>query len=352
MKLGFGLMRLPLTDDDRTHIDIEQVKKMADSFIRAGGTYFDTAYPYHNGKSEEAFKEAVVKRYNRSKYLIADKMPLFFVKSAQDLPKFFDEQINRCGVEYFDYYLLHCLDKENYAIAENTGAFEYVAKKKAEGKIKRVGFSFHDSPELLDEILTKHPEMEFVQLQINYLDWEDKEIASKRCYETARKHNKPIIVMEPIKGGKLANLPSGAVAEINGASPAAFALNFAASLDGVFMVLSGMSDIKQLDENVKLFGTLDTFGKNEYETAKKLAYIIRKSLQIPCTACEYCVPECPKKIQIPQMFSMYNEKDYSEYNALNSKASDCVKCGACEKMCPQHIEIRTYLEKIAKKKGE
>lgn len=349
MKLGFGLMRLPLTDDDRTNIDIEQVKKMADNFIRAGGTYFDTAYPYHNGKSEEAFKEAVVKRYERSAYLIADKMPLFFVKSAEDLPKFFDEQIERCGVEYFDYYLLHCLDKENYAIAKNTGAFEYVSAKKAEGKIKHVGFSFHDTPELLDEILTKHPEMEFVQLQINYLDWEDKEVASRRCYEVARKHGKPIIVMEPIKGGKLANLPEKAKKEMGECSPAAFALTFAASLDGVFMVLSGMSDTKQLDENAKLFGSLKPFVKGDYEKAERMADIIRRSLQIPCTSCEYCVTECPKGIQIPKLFSMYNEKDYSEYGALDKKASDCVKCGACEKMCPQHIDIRTYLEKIAKK---
>ncbi len=349
MKLGFGLMRLPIINDDRENIDLEQFGIMAKSFMESGGTYFDTAYPYHNGKSEEAFREVIAKNYKRESYLLADKMPLFFVKGSDDLPRFFDEQIKRCGVEYFDYYLLHCLDKENYAIAENTNAFEFVMSKKAEGKIKRVGFSFHDSPELLDEILTKHPETEFVQLQINYLDWEDKEVASRRCYEVARKHAKPIIVMEPVKGGKLVNLPEKAKKELVGISPAAFALSFAASLDGVFLVLSGMSDITQLNENTKLFGDLKPFCKDDYEKAEKLAYIIRKSLQIPCTSCEYCVPKCPQEIQIPKLFSMYNEKDYSKYGAFDKKASDCIKCGACEKMCPQHIDIRSYLEKIARK---
>ncbi len=351
MKLGFGLMRLPIIGEDRANIDIERFKTMADDFIRGGGTYFDTAYPYHNGKSEEAFREAVVNRYERSTYLIANKMPMFFVKSADDLPKFFDEQIRRTGVEYFDYYLLHCLDTENYAMAKSTGAFEYVLAKKAEGKVRHVGFSFHDSPELLDEILTEHPETEFVQLQINYLDWEDKEVASRRCYEVARKHNKPVIVMEPIKGGKLVNIPEAVQSEIGSLSPAAYALSFAANLEGVMTVLSGMSTENQLDENLKLFSTLPKFEKADYEKAQELALIIRKSQQIPCTACEYCVSECPIGIKIPDIFSMYNDGDYDGYDELDKKSSDCIKCGRCEKMCPQHIEIRSYLEKIAKKKG-
>lgn len=349
MKLGFGLMRLPVIGEDRANIDIERFKTMADDFIRGGGTYFDTAYPYHNGKSEEAFREAVVKRYERSTYLIANKMPMFFVKSADDLPKFFDEQIRRTGVEYFDYYLLHCLDTENYAIAKSTGAFEYVLAKKAEGKVRHVGFSFHDSPELLDEILTEHPETEFVQLQINYLDWEDKEVASRRCYEVARKHNKPVIVMEPVKGGKLVNIPEAAQSEIGSLSPAAYALSFTASLEGVMTVLSGMSDEAQMKENIELFSSLKPFSSDELEKAQRVAAIVRKSLRIPCTSCEYCVSECPEKIEIPKLFSMYNEKDYSEYKALEKSASDCIKCGRCEKMCPQHIEIRSYLEKIAKR---
>lgn len=351
MKLGFGLMRLPIIGEDRANIDIERFKNMVDAFIKGGGTYFDTAYPYHSGKSEEAFREAVVKRYDRSAYTVADKLPMFFVKSADDLSKFFDEEIRRCGVEFFDYYLLHCLDEDTYPVALETGAFEFVAQKKAEGKIKHLGFSFHGSPKLLEEILTKHTEMEFVQLQINYLDWEDKEVASRRCYEIARRHNKPIIVMEPIKGGKLVNIPKEASEQMGALSPAAYALSFAANLEGVFTVLSGMSTEDQLDENLKLFSALPKFEKADYEKAQELALIIRKSQQIPCTACEYCVSECPIGIKIPDIFSMYNDGDYDGYDELDKKSSDCIKCGACEKMCPQHIEIRSYLEKIAKKKG-
>lgn len=349
MKLGFGAMRLPIIGEDRANIDIEKFKEMADSFIKSGGIYFDTAYPYHNGKSEEAVREIVVKRYERNTYLLADKMPMFFVKSTEDLPKFFDEQIKRTGVEYFDYYLLHCLDKENYEIAKKTNAFEYVQAKKAEGKIKRIGFSFHDTPELLDEILTEHPEMEFVQLQINYLDWEDKQVASRRCYEVARKHGKPIIVMEPVKGGSLASIPDEAKSKIGALSPAAYALSFAASLDGVITVLSGMSSIEQMNENTELFSDFTPFGKEDFEKSREIAYIVKKSREIPCTSCEYCVSECPHGIHIPKLFAMYNDNDYSEYKALDKNASDCIKCGTCEKMCPQHIDIRTFLEKIAKK---
>lgn len=347
MKLGFGLMRLPLSEDK--NIDMEHFKSMVDAFIKNGGTYFDTAYPYHNQKSEGAFKLAVADRYPRNSYTIANKMPMFFVKEKDDLSKFFSEQIQRCGVEYFDYYLLHCLDKDNYAMAEKTDAFQFILNKKKEGKVKKIGFSFHDNAELLDKILTEHPETEFVQLQINYLDWEDNEIQSKLCYEVARKHKKDIIIMEPIKGGSLVNIPDNALQKLGSLSPVDFAFNFTASLEGVIFILSGMSNDEQMSKNISLFKNLKPFDKAQFDLSLEIAQIIRKSLEIPCTSCQYCVSVCKAKIEIPKIFQMHNKKDYTDYKALENNAADCLKCGECEKLCPQHIEIRNILEKIAKK---
>ena len=364
MKLGFGLMRLPMSDENT--IDIEQVKKMADAFIAAGGTYFDTAYPYHGGKSETAFREAVVKRYPRESFTVTDKLPMFSIKKAEEMQPIFDEQLARCGVEYFDYYWLHALGNDTYNLSEKIGAFDFIAKKKAEGKVKHIGFSFHDSAEVLDKILTNHPEMEFVQLQINYLDLEDGGVQSRKCYETAVRHGKPVIVMEPVKGGALANVPTEAEELMRSyekdMSPASWAVRFAASYENVMMVLSGMSSMAQMEDNLGYMKDFKPLTDAEKEMILKCGDIIRNSISIKCTACKYCVEGCPKKIAIPDYFKIYNDlkrygrnqesKAKSDYAALVSehgKASDCIKCGKCEEHCPQHLTIREYLTNIASK---
>ena len=363
-KLGFGLMRLPVFDGNSKAIDIETVKKMADRFMENGFTYFDTAAPYHNGMSENAFKEAVAERYPRDSYTITDKLSLFMINSAEEIPSFFERQLTNLGVDYLDYYLLHSLNRNTFEKAEKFGAFEFAFRKKNEGKIKHVGFSFHDSPEVLDKILTAHPEVEFVQLQINYLDWEDKNIQSRRCYETAVKHGKKILVMEPVKGGALANIPKAAVDLLKSVRPdisvASWAIRFAASLENVYMVLSGMSNIAQVDDNLSFMKDFSPLSDKEKETVMQAADIIRNSIAVPCTSCRYCVDGCPQKIAIPDYFGVYNEfkrfegsrlwnakNDYKNISKNNGKASDCIKCGLCEKRCPQNISIRKYLEEIA-----
>lgn len=369
-KLGFGLMRLPVIDKDQNKIDIEKVKDMADDFISAGGTYFDTAYVYHNGYSETAFKEAVVKRYPRESFTIADKLPMFIIKTADEMPVIFDKQLERCGVDYFDYYLLHSLGKISYETTTKIKAFEFVMQKKAEGKIKHVGFSFHDSPELLDKILCEHPETEFVQLQINYLDWEDASIRSKECYEVAVKHKKPVIVMEPVKGGALADVPETAAELFKNYSPecsvASWAIRYTASLENVMTVLSGMSTKEQMQDNLSYMKNFQPLNPEELSIISNAADIIKASISIPCTECRYCIAdaECPSNIAIPDYFAIYNnlkrfedsQKDvaYTYYENLNQtygKASECIKCGKCEKHCPQHLPIRKYLEHVAVELG-
>jgi len=341
--LGFGLMRLPQTNaSDAGSIDIKALCRMADAFLEKGFTYFDTSYVYHNGKSENAFKEAVAKRHPREAYLIADKLPMFSITEAKQMLPIFEEELNRCGVEYFDYFLLHALGRDTFRISEKIGAFEFIAKKKAEGKIKNIGFSFHDKANVLDEILTKHPEMEFVQLQINYLDWEDSGIESRKCFEVATKHKKPIIVMEPVKGGTLANIPKEAEEIFKAHNPkmsaASWAIRYAASLENVIMVLSGMSNDAQLADNINYMLDFKPLSKKEFEIINSVTQIIKTGIAIPCTACRYCVEVCPQKIPIPELLL----KSPPE----GGKASDCISCGNCEEHCPQHLPIRRYLEKI------
>ena len=254
-KLGFGCMRLPITDqNNQISVDFQQFCDMVDSFIEQGFTYFDTAYMYHDFKSEEFVREALVKRHSRDSFTLATKMPTMFLKKEEDLERIFNEQLEKCGVEYFDYYLLHNLNAINYPIAEKFDAFDFIMKKKAEGKIKHIGFSYHDNAELLEEILTKHPEVDFVQLQINYLDWNSEGIQSGKCYNVATKHNKPVVVMEPIKGGTLINIPDEAKTLLTETDPnlsiASWAVRFAASLDNVMVVLSGMSNFEQLKDKL------------------------------------------------------------------------------------------------------
>lgn len=363
-KLGFGLMRLPLTDrEDPTSIDYDMLFLMVDRFLERGFTYFDTAYPYHSGFSQVAFKKAVVERYPREAFLIANKMPIWLVKSPEDYPRIFEEQLKKCGVTYFDYYMLHNSDFNNYTSTVKHGGFAFMRQLKAEGKAKHIGFSFHDTSELLDEILTAHPEMEFVQLQINYVDWESESIQSRKCYEVARKHNKQVIVMEPVKGGTLAQVPPEVEALLKSRQPElsipSWAVRYAASLPGVEMVLSGMSDLVQVLDNTSYMQDFIPLSTEEQQIVLQASELIRANTAIPCTACQYCVDDCPKKIPIPRYFAMYNQlKQFNNvfleklyYTNLTSagygKASACITCRRCEKHCPQHIGITNQLKEIA-----
>ncbi|MCM1287635.1 MAG: aldo/keto reductase [Clostridium sp.] len=367
-KLGFGLMRLPLLDkNDAAGIDLEETKRMVDAFIEKGFTYFDTAWMYCGFASEKAAKEALVDRYPRDKYTLATKLHSGFFDSLEDRDKVFNAQLENTGAGYFDYYLIHGVDAGSYPKYEQFDCFNWLRDKKKQGLVKHMGLSFHDTPALLDEILTKHSDMEFVQLQINYLDWESEWIHSRACYEIAKKHDIPVIIMEPVKGGTLAKLPDEAEKLLKDYNPdasiASWAVRFAASLDNVMMVLSGMSSMEQMQDNLSYMEDFKPMSEEEKALCFKVADIINAQTAVPCTACSYCTEGCPMKIAIPQYFSMYNEDmreaedkgwtaNLSNYQLVSQsfgKASACVACGQCENVCPQHLPIIEHLKSVAER---
>ena len=365
-RLGFGLMRLPLLNPDNpANLDVEQVKQMVDTFLERGFTYFDTAWMYHSFQSENVVKEALVDRYPRDSYTLATKLHAGFIKTKEDRDKVFEEQRRKTGVEYFDYYLLHDIGFDHYKTYTDLDCFRWLMDKKEKGLVRHIGFSYHDNAELLDKVLTEHPEFEFVQLQINYLDWESEGIQSCKCYEVAEKHHVPVIVMEPVKGGTLANVPDAVTKMFKEYHPdmsvPSWAIRFAASHENVALVLSGMSNMEQLLDNLSYMDELVPLNEEENALIRKAVEIINSTIEIPCTGCSYCTDGCPMNIAIPKYFSLYNadkqeiktkswmpqQEYYSRLTGTFGKASDCVACGQCEDVCPQHLPVIDYLQKVA-----
>lgn len=364
-KLGFGVMRMPLLDpDDQASIDQEQVNAMADYFIENGFDYVDVAYMYHNYSAEYAVKHAFTERYPREAFRLADKLPVAHLETADEYEEVFADQLRKTGVEYFDNYLLHDVSRQCIKKVEENKGFEFMMRLKEDGKAKRIGFSYHDNAQLLDEILTNHPEMEFVQLQINYADWEDEIIQSRKCYEVCRKHNKPVFVMEPVRGGALVDLPEEAVKLMKDYNPdaslASWAMRFAASLENVEIVLGGMSAIEHMTDNVSYMKDFVPLNDEEMEIIRKVTEIYKSSVAIPCTACRYCVNHgdgCPMDIAIPEYFAVYNlvKKHGATWSTIQGYKTtaqqygvpaDCIECGQCEYMCPQHIRIIDKLKLV------
>lgn len=357
-KLGFGLLRPPMAGEE---VDKGLLCQMVDTFIAQGGRYFDTAYVYLQGKSEEALRDCLTHRYPRQAFEIADKLPINRAEDREQCLEIFNTSLERCGVEWFDVYLLHGLHRKSYALAQERKGFEFLQEMKAAGKAKRIGFSFHDTADLLDEILTQHPEVDCVQLQLNYLDWESSGIQSRLCYETAVRHGKQVIVMEPVKGGTLANVPEEAAAVLKTLDPetsvASHAMRFAQSLPGVEIVLSGMNTMEQMLDNLRPVEPMEPW---ELETLQKVADILNSSIAVPCTGCGYCLEHCPQSIPIPQYFQLFNEHErrpddiwkllpaYRQLGQAHGLASSCVACGACATSCPQKLPIPEHMESIRK----
>lgn len=359
-KLGFGLMRLPWSESEEWgHIDLEKTREMIDAYMAEGFSYFDTAWVYHGGFSEKIFGELVAKRYPREKFQVTTKMPLWNMKSKIVLQRTFDQQLINCNVDYFDNYFLHALNKDVWQKAEKLKAFEWMQKMKKKGKILHPGFSFHDTAEVLDEILTAHPEVELVQLQINYMDWENESVQSRKCYEVCQKHGIQVAIMEPVRGGSLVNIMGDAQKIFKDYNPkasmASWAIRYAASLDSL-VVLSGMSNMEQLKDNMSYMKNFVPLNAEEHACVEKAAKLIKSTIVIPCTSCRYCTDGCPKKINIPRYFELINETrrygvngfkwHYNETKRNGGAPSDCINCHACEKHCPQKLEITKLLQSV------
>ena len=350
---GFGCMRLPMKGED---VDYEEFSKMIDIFIENGFNYFDTAVIYIDGKSEIALGDCLAARYPRESFLLADKLSPNSFQCKEDIEPFFNNQLKACGVEYFDFYLMHTQHSRNYDHYKNNGAYEEAFRLKREGKIRHVGFSFHDNAEFLDKILTENPDVEFVQLQFNYVDYEDDRVQSRLCYEVCVKHGKPVFVMEPVKGGHLVNMPDPVakiVDDLGGGSRASYAIRFAASFPNVVMVLSGMGNMDMMNDNISFMKDFCPLNEKEMAALHKAAAIYRGEELIPCTGCRYCVDDCPQQIAIPDLFAAVNKGKNTDTPAdfadiSGGKAADCVKCGKCEENCPQFLPIRALLRKVAK----
>lgn len=355
---GFGCMRLPLKDGE---VDLAETSRMVDYFLEQGFNYFDTAHGYLQGRSETALKACLTSRHPRDSYILTDKLTGTFFKTEADIRPFFQSQLEACGVDYFDFYLMHAQSATFYQHFKKCRAYETAFALKAEGKIKHVGISFHDHAEVLEQILTDYPEIEVVQIQFNYVDYDDPAVQSRKCYEVCRRHGKPVLVMEPVKGGNLVNLPEEArkvLDELHGGSPASYAIRFAAGFPGMMMVLSGMSSMEQMKDNLSYMKDFQPLNETELEAVKKVQRIFRGMNLIPCTACRYCTDSCPRQIAIPDLFAVMNTKQiYHDWNAdfyynnvytgAGRRASDCIQCGRCEKACPQHLPIRRLLTEIA-----
>lgn len=357
-KLAFGCMRLPTKDGA---VDYDEFSKMIDYFIANGFNYFDTARPYHMGQSEIAVGKCLSARYPREKFLLADKLSAHLIKGEQDILPMFNDQLAKCGVEYFDFYLLHALSKARFDFLNGINTFAICAELKRQGKIRHLGISFHDSAEVLEYILTTRPEIEFVQLQLNYVDMDDEEVQAQKCYDVCVKHNKPVMVMEPVKGGRLATLTEPArkvFDELNGGSPASYAIRYCASKDNVEIVLSGMSNFAQLKDNVDVMKNFAPLSQQEQNAVEQVRQIIKSTPLLGCTGCKYCVEGCPKHINIPECFYCLDthrlfggtqpKAQYNRLIAKYGKASDCIKCGKCEQICPQKLHVRDLLAQVAK----
>jgi len=358
-KLGFGLMRLPMIGDE---VDIEQMKVMVDKFMAAGFTYFDTAYGYLGGKSEMAAKVALVDRYPRESFTLATKLPAWAgAKTAEEAKQMFYTSLERTGAGYFDFYLLHNLGNDRTKVFEDFGIWEFAKELKEKGLIKHLGFSMHDTADNLEAVLKAHPEAEFVQLQINYADWESDSVQSRKCHEVCQKYGKPVVIMEPVKGGNLANLPENVSRIFTEANPdvsqSSWAIRYAASLPGLITVLSGMSNIEQMDDNLKTMTDFKPLTDDERKVIDKVVDAMNATPRIPCTSCQYCVKDCPQQINIPGIFGAMNtllvygneasaKSSYGWATNKGGKASDCLACGQCESACPQHINIIEQLKKI------